>query len=63
MDSGVVRLYKLRQHVDITVRVLIRKVLVDSILDRPVCPFHDGALDVRILAHLKLDALAFQHCI
>ena len=41
----------------IYLRVLIGKVIVDLILDRPVRPFHDRVFHVGILAHLKLDDL------
>ena len=47
----------------IYLRVLIRKVLVDLIFDCPVRPLHNRAIDVWILAHLKLCALSFQHCL
>ena len=61
MYSDVVRLYTPRYYVYESVGVLISKVSVQFISDRSMGPFHDCTLDVRVPAHVKIDALLLQH--
>jgi len=55
----LVRFYKLLQHIDESVSILICKVSVQIISLCTMSPFHDCALHVVVSAHVKLEASRF----
>ena len=57
VNRVIVGLDIFRQNVYISVGIFIRKVLVESISDRPVSTFHDRTFDIGIFPNLKLNTL------
>jgi hypothetical protein len=60
MDPTVIASDKVLQYVYVSVRVFVRKILVQLVPNFSVSAFHNRAFDIRIHTDMKLYALAFK---
>jgi len=60
VDRRVIADYKVREYVDVTVRVIVREIFVQFIAHGSHDSFENRAFDIGVPTDLKIQALAFQ---